>query len=579
MTRTFIAYVAFTLYLLFGAAVHADETATDETATDGHGAYALEHPGDAARGKQLFGNHKELACANCHRITGKELSGPNLDGIGDKFSRAELIRQILHPSEQLKPGFEQAVIIRTDGRQVTGRIERTTRDFVRIIDAAGKQSNVRTDEIDDVIRLKKSLMPDNLATTISKEQFADLVAWLETLKFGVKSGLGAGGKEVPIPRLATPVQFVPIHSADLQFENPVWCGALPGVPNQLLVLEHQSAKIWRLVRGEEGNGEGARRELFLDLSKEVYFSANQGLMGLAFHPRYKDNGRYFLEYEVRESDGDNEVVKTTIVERRASADRLRDSGTGSIRLLEVQQPAFNHNGGCIEFGPDGMLYAAFGDGGPQRDPPGYSQNPRELLGSMIRINVDRKDAGKPYSVPADNPFLAAHRKDNTVRPETWAIGFREPWRFCFDAKTGDLLLGDVGQDLFEEVCLVRRGENHGWNVREGYEPFSEEYRRPNETYTEPLFAYEHGLGFSVTGGYVYRADAGSSFDGVYVFGDYNTRRVWGLRQRDGKLLDVRELGTAPGGIASFGVDDRGELLLVTYGGMVYHVDMSKSRYE
>jgi hypothetical protein len=226
-----------------------------------------------------------------------------------------------------------------------------------------------------------------------------------------------------------------------------------------------------------------------------------------------------------------------------------------------------------------MLYAAFGDGGPQKDPPGYSQNPRVLLGSMVRIDVDHASGEESYAIPADNPFVAAHARDSSIRPETWATGFREPWRFSFDIATGDLWLGDVGQNKFEEVCLVRPGENHGWNVREAYVPFSDEYRRDGETYTEPLFAYEHGLGFSITGGYVYRADPESSFDGVYIFGDYNTRRVWGLRQRNGKLLDVRELGTAPGGIASFGVDDQGEMLLVTYGGVIYQLELSETEYR
>ena len=318
-----------------------------------------------------------------------------------------------------------------------------------------------------------------------------------------------------------------------------------------------------------------QKQLFVDLSSETYISGNQGVMCIAFHPNYERNGRYFLEHEVQE----DRKVKTIIVERQATDDRLSDSGRPAIRLLEVEQPAFNHNGGCIAFGNDGMLYAAFGDGGPQKDPPGYSQNPRVLLGSMVRIDVDRRDGDRPYAIPPDNPFLAAHRDDPSIRPETWAIGFREPWRFSFDSVTGDLWLGDVGQNNFEEVCLVKRGENHGWNVREAFAPFSDEYRRDGQTYTEPLFAYAHGLGFSVTGGHVYQGSPDSSFYGVYIFGDYNTRRVWGLRQRNGKLVDVRELGTAPGGIASFGVDDRGELLLVTYDGMIFHLDLSQTEYK
>ncbi len=500
-----------------------------------------------------------------------EKSGPNLDGVGDKFSRAELIQQVLEPSAQIKPGFEQAVIVTSQGEVLTGRIERANELEVRLLDPQGKQHNLDKAKIEELRMSDQSLMPDNVAATISPREFADLIAYLESLKFGIKIGFAAGGREVPIPRLAQPVEFIPIHPAEVEFTNPVWCGAIPGLSGELAVVEHQRARVWRYIR----DAQPPRKELFLDLRDETHISPNQGLMCVAFHPEFSRNGRYFLEHEVREAG----VVKTVIVERRASEDRHRDRGEPSKRLLEVKQPAFNHNGGCIAFGPDGMLYAAFGDGGPQRDPPGYSQNPRILLGSMVRIDVDREDGDRPYAIPPDNPFLAAHRADSGIRPETWAIGFREPWRFSFDDATGDLWLGDVGQDKFEEVCLVRRGENHGWNVREAYAPFSDEYRRDSATYVDPLFAYPHGLGFSVTGGYVYRADKESSFYGVYVFGDYNTRRVWGLRQHQGQLLDVREIGTAPGGIASFGVDDRDELLLVTYAGNIYHVNLAATEYR
>jgi glucose/arabinose dehydrogenase len=345
----------------------------------------------------------------------------------------------------------------------------------------------------------------------------------------------------------------------------VWCGALPSTANDLVVVEHHTAGIWRLIR----DGKQPRKELFADLSAETYISANQGLLFIAFHPDYASNRRYFLKHEIEEGG----EVKSIIVERRASSDGLRDSGEKSRRLLETFQPAFNHNGGCLAFGPDGMLYTAFGDGGPQLDPHGYSQNPRDFLGSMLRIDVDQTDTGRAYAIPKDNPFLDAFARDPAIRPETWAIGFREPWRFSFDAKTGELYVGDVGQDKFEEVSLVRRGENHGWNVREAFAPFSDEYRRSGETYTDPILAYEHGLGFSVTGGYVYRGKLNASFNGVYIFGDYSTRRVWGLRQQDGVVTKVMEIGTAPASIVSFGVDQANEIYLVTYMGTIFHVDL------
>jgi putative heme-binding domain-containing protein len=334
------------------------------------------------------------------------------------YWREQLIRHILEPSQSIMPGYEQAIVVTSQGSVLTGRLERSTKLEVRLLDSKGKQMDLKIREIDDLRHSDQSLMPDNVVASVSKEQFADLIAYLETLKFGIKTGLAAGGRAVPIPRLDEPIQFTAIHPQDTGFENPVWCGAIPGVRNQLVVLEHQQAKVLRYVR----DGGQPRKELFVNLSAETHISSNQGVMCIAFHPDYVNNGRYFLEHEVRE-DG---MVKTTVVERRAANDRLQDSGRPSIRLLEVEQPAVNHNGGCIAFGNDGMLYAAFGDGGPQKDPPGYSQNPRVLLGSMVRIDVNRKDGDRPYAIPPDNPFLAAHHADATTRPETWAIGFREP---------------------------------------------------------------------------------------------------------------------------------------------------------
>ena len=543
------------------------QTQAQEFSTTAHVDYALSHDGDLKRGQEVFENDK-AQCANCHRITGKEKSGPNLDGIGDKYTRKELVTHILDPSLQIAPGYEQATVLLEDGRAINGRFERATKIEIRVIDATGKQTNVKRKDVESVQYSQKSLMPDNLAASISKEKFADLIAYLASLKFGIKDGLGAGGKRVPIPHVATPVKFVRI--SPLRFESPVWCGPLPGQPGEFVVLEHQEAKAWRIF-GDQLE----KREVFLDLSDSLHISPNQGLMCFAFHPNFVQNRRYFVEHEVEEGG----FVKTLIVERHANDAGTADSGAKAIRHIEVEQPAFNHNGGCIDFGPDGMLYAAFGDGGPQRDPEGYSQSPAELKGSFIRIDVNHKSNGKPYSIPADNPYQKPDVENLNARPETWAIGFREPWRFSFDTTTGDLWVGDVGQGEFEEVTIVKAGENHGWNVYEAFAPFSDEYAREGEQFVEPVFAYDHGLGFSGTGGYVYRARKQSSFHGVYVFGDFNTRRVWGLRHRNGQLDSVRELGRAPGGIASFGLDHNGEILLVTYEGGIYRLDFSISDYD
>jgi glucose/arabinose dehydrogenase len=244
-------------------------------------------------------------------------------------------------------------------------------------------------------------------------------------------------------------------------------------------------------------------------------------------------------------------------------------------LWQVAATTQDHTGGCLGFGPDGFLYIAMGDTGPQQDPQGHGQDLATHLGKILRIDVDRADAGLPYAIPAGNPFR--HRPG--ARPEIWAYGFREPWRFSFDPVTGDLWVGDVGQDRVEEVTIVRRGENHGWNVYEGFEPFSNRYRREGETYLPPVFAYRRKYGNSITGGYVYRGDKRSSFYGVYICGDYTSHRIFGLKQSDRTLQVVREIGAAPQNIASFATDERGEIYLVGYEGMIYQLDLTGTNFD
>lgn len=534
-------------------------------------AFALASPGDPEAGERVFSNHADAQCGKCHRIAGMEKAGPNLDGIGSKYSRKELIDQIVHPSRSITQGYGQIKLLMEDGRLLSGRLERRTKQAIRLLDAEGKQHNVRLDQVEQVQESDVSLMPEGLVKSLSRRQFADLIAYLESLKFQDKNGWITGGQRVAIPHLEEPVGLVPLVTQPSGFENPVWIGSLPGTPSDLIVLEHQTGIAWRL----SPQGDLYVKHVFLDLGDEIHISNNQGLMCIAFHPDYANNGRYFLEHEIQEGG----EVKTLIVERLADPNRLADAGKPSVRLLEVVQPAFNHNGGCIAFGPDGMLYAGFGDGGPQKDPNGYAQSKSHFLGSFTRIDVNRRDPGKHYAVPADNPFVAEFDSDASILPEIYATGFREPWRFSFDPTTGKLWVGDVGQSKFEEVCLVRAGENHGWNVREAYEPFSSEYHRDGNAYTEPLFAYSHGLGFSVTGGHVYRGERAASFDGVYVFGDYNTKRLWGLKESGGRVVAVRDLGSASDGIASFGIDQAGELLMVTYNGGLYRIDLSATTFD
>jgi len=271
----------------------------------------------------------------------------------------------------------------------------------------------------------------------------------------------------------------------------------------------------------------------------------------------------------------NGKFASIVFEGEASADLKSDSGKPLRPVLKMDAVTNVHYGGCLQFGPDGMLYIGMGDSGPQGDPEGHAQNMGLLLGKMLRIDVDHPDEGKAYSIPRDNPFVGRAG----ARPEIWAYGLREPWRFSFDLLTGDLWVGDVGQDLFEEVDIVRKGQNYGWNVYEGFEPYSNKYRREGETYVPPVFAWTRKYGASSTGGFVYRADPKSSFYGVYIFGDYQNSRLFALTQHDRVLAKVRQIAMSPQHAVSFGRDEYGELYLVGYEGTIYKIDFSKTRFE
>ena len=298
----------------------------------------------------------------------------------------------------------------------------------------------------------------------------------------------------------------------------------------------------------------------------------RGLLGMAFHPKYGTNRRYFYAKHLVVEKG---RFATFVFEAEAAPDGRRDSGKPPRQVLRMDETSNVHYGGGLEFGPDGYLYVGMGDSGPQQDPQGNAQNLALPLGKMLRIDVDHADEHKPYSIPPDNPFAGRAG----VRPEIWALGLREPWRFSFDPVTNELWVGDVGQDLFEEVDIVRRGENYGWNVYEGFEPFSNRYRRAGEAFVPPVFAYSRRYGASVTGGYVYRGDPNSSFYGVYVFGDYQTKRLFALTQENRSLKAVRQIARPPEMPVSFGRDDTGELYMVGYEGAIYRIDLAATRFE
>jgi glucose/arabinose dehydrogenase len=229
----------------------------------------------------------------------------------------------------------------------------------------------------------------------------------------------------------------------------------------------------------------------------------------------------------------------------------------------------------VQFGPDGYLYIVMGDTGPHNDPNGHAQNLQLLLGKIMRIDVDHTEGDLAYSIPADNPFKGW----SDARPEIWAYGLRNPWRFSFDRITGDLWLADVGQDRVEEVDIIHRGENYGWNVYEGFEAFSNQYKVQGRTFTPPVFAYGRKYGNSITGGYVYRGDKRSSFYGVYLCGDFTSKRIFGITQEKGTLKTARQIGVAPQSLVSFSQDEAGNLYVIGYEGGIYRIDFAQARFQ
>ncbi len=311
---------------------------------------------------------------------------------------------------------------------------------------------------------------------------------------------------------------------------------------------------------------------FLDISSRVSSGTEQGLLGLAFHPQYAANGKLYVNYTDLAGD-------THIVEFTASADLDRASSTGR-ELLFVHQPYANHNGGGLAFGPDGYLYIGLGDGGSGGDPGGRAQNPDSLLGKLLRINVNSTDpaAGTEYVIPPDNPF----RGRTGYRPEIWDLGLRNPWRFSFDPATGDLYIGDVGQNLWEEVDVEPHGSggrNYGWNIMEGNHCYGAASCDATGL-TRPAVEYGHGQGCSVTGGCVYRGTAIPALAGAYFYGDYCSGSVRSFRIAAGVVADKRDWsgslrrasGGAMSGLSSFGRDARGDLYILLLGGEVYRID-------
>jgi glucose/arabinose dehydrogenase len=302
-------------------------------------------------------------------------------------------------------------------------------------------------------------------------------------------------------------------------------------------------------------------KIFLDIKKLVRYNDRtneEGFLGLAFHPKYKENGEFFVFYTPSKEKQINVVARYRV----SKDDPDRADPDSEEVLLTIKRPFWNHDGGTIIFGPDGYLYVALGDGGAANDPFNNGQNLNTLLAKILRIDVDRKEDGKKYAIPKDNPFVG--RED--ARPETWAYGLRNVWRMAFDKKTGKMWAADVGQNLYEEIDIIVKGGNYGWKLREGLHPFSTKGVGPRKDLIEPIWEYHHAIGLSITGGHVYRGKKLPELDGAYIYGDYVTGRIWALRydEAKGRVVENRPIPDRNMVLPSFGEDEQGEIYYLTF---------------
>jgi glucose/arabinose dehydrogenase len=354
------------------------------------------------------------------------------------------------------------------------------------------------------------------------------------------------------------VRLVKIASG---FTSPVGMAVANDGSNRLFILE-QSGKIKIIENGK------VLPEPFLDLSSKLdrlnIAYSEKGLLGMAFHPRYKTNGRFFVYYSapLKMRGYDHKSVVAEFRVSNFSPERADPSS--EVIILEIAQPESNHNGGCLVFGPDGYLYIGLGDGGGAGDKHGtigHGQDLTTLLGSILRIDVDKE---KPYGIPPDNPF----RNHPKARPEIFAYGLRNPWRFSFDRLTGRLFCSDVGQNKYEETNIIEKGKNYGWRIMEGKHCFDPPSGCNTSGLTLPIDEYDHDTGISVCSGYVYRGRRMSALLGYYIFGDWNGKLFY-LKEENHRwirgpiYINGKTTNDINARLNSFGEDEEGEIYLLT----------------
>ena len=368
---------------------------------------------------------------------------------------------------------------------------------------------------------------------------------------------------------ADPIDGTLPYRAKLAFTNVDWSNWEPvddrgrAVPLRPIALTHPGDGSNRVIMATqqgvihafENHDKPQKSTVLLDHSKKVVYIDNkneEGLLGVAFHPKFKDNGQFFLYYTTKDAEHTSVVSRFTVSKKTGVS-----SSATEEEILRIKQPYWNHNGGTIAFGPDGLLYVALGDGGAGNDPHGNGQNLGTLLGSILRIDVDHKTASKNYSIPKDNPFV----KTKGACPEIYAYGLRNVWRLSFDRETGALWAADVGQNLWEEINIITSGGNYGWNLREGMHTFGKNGSDARDGLIEPVWEYDHNVGKSITGGHVYRGKRLPGLAGLYLYADYVTGKIWALKYdaKAKKVVSNQSIPTDKMPVISFGEDEAGEV--------------------
>ncbi len=379
------------------------------------------------------------------------------------------------------------------------------------------------------------------------------------------------------PVLAAPCQSTNLGIPDIKLQviaknidNPVAITHAGDGSGRLFVLE-QDGRV-RVIKNRNLNPQP-----FLDIRDRVVTGGEKGLLGIAFHPQFKTNRRFYLNYTTKRP-----TLTTIVAQYRVNEQGVATANSERI-LLTITQPWGNHNGGQLAFGTDGYLYIAMGDGGSGNDPTNNGQNLSTLLGTILRIDVDSSTSDKAYAIPGDNPLLRV----KNARPEIWAWGLRNPWRFSFDRLTGDLYAADVGQDDVEEINIIEKGKNYGWRIMEG--PICTPGVNPvcqRTGLTLPVYSYRHDKGASITGGYVYRGKNFPELCGTYIYGDFVSQAIWGLRVQNGRVIQHKTLFSNKSLfrlaidyfrddgllISTFGEDEVGELYVAAYqSGRIYKI--------